>query len=350
MMKKTAVLFPGQGSHCLGMGRDFVEADPDAAALLDMAESIAGMPLRRLCFDGPMEELTRVLHLQPALTAINLICWQQLCKALPDFTPAWVGGHSLGEYSALHAAGALSAEDTIRLVTKRGELMERESAAHPGGMLAVLGLTIEEVENLLKEYNGPGTVVVANHNTPQQIIISGDQEGLECFAERCKAAGAKRVKPLQVAGANHSPLVAGAVPDFAAFMEEIAFQPPQIPLLFNVTAAPETDPAAIRSIMAKQIASRVRWQDAVSRMIEDGAEVFLELGPGSVLKGMMKKILPAGCTAVSLQADSPESLAKAAAVIRGDQAGARACPAAAESAGTARKSGSFSSCLTEPPA
>lgn len=317
-MKRTAVLFPGQGSQYLGMGRDFIDADPDAAALLDMAEAVSGMSLRRLCFDGPIEDLTRVLHLQPALTAVNLMCWQQLGKALPDFTPAWVGGHSLGEYSALHAAGVLSAEDAIRLVTRRGELMERENAVHPGGMLAVLGLTIEEVENLLAQYQGPGTVVVANHNTPQQIIISGDQEGLESFAESCKAAGAKRVKPLQVAGANHSPLVAGAVPDFAAFMEQIALQPPRIPLLFNVTAAPETDPAAIRAIMARQIASRVRWQESVTRMIEDGTEVFLELGPGSVLKGMMKKILPAGSSAVYLQADTPESLTKAAAVIQGE--------------------------------
>jgi [acyl-carrier-protein] S-malonyltransferase len=211
----------------------------------------------------------------------------------------------------------LSAEDTIRLVTKRGELMERENSAHPGGMLAVLGLTVEEVEELLKEYNGLGTVVVANHNTPQQIIISGDQEGLEHVAKICKTAGAKRVLPLKVAGANHSPLVAGAVPDFAAFMEQIAFQPPEIPLLFNVTAAQETDPAAIRAIMAKQIASRVRWQESVSQMIENGTEVFLELGPGSVLKGMMKKILPAHSSAICLQADSMESLAKAAAVIQG---------------------------------
>jgi [acyl-carrier-protein] S-malonyltransferase len=316
-MKQTAVLFPGQGSQYLGMGRAFVEADSDAAALLAMAESVSGLPLRTFCFDGPLEDLTRTLHLQPALTAVNLICWQQLGKVLPQFTPSWVGGHSLGEYAALHAAGVLSAEDTIRLVTKRGELMERENSAHPGGMLAVLGLTVEEVEELLKEYNGLGTVVVANHNTPQQIIISGDQEGLEHVAKICKTAGAKRVLPLKVAGANHSPLVAGAVPDFAAFMEQIAFQPPEIPLLFNVTAAQETDPAAIRAIMANQIASRVRWQESVSQMIENGTEVFLELGPGSVLKGMMKKILPPDSTAVCLQADSPESLAQAAAVIQG---------------------------------
>jgi [acyl-carrier-protein] S-malonyltransferase len=317
-MKKTALLFPGQGSQYLGMGKVFIDADSDAAALLDMAESLAKMPLRRLCFDGPLDELTRVLHLQPALTAVNLICWQQMQKMLPDLVPAWVAGHSLGEYSALHAAEVLSAEDTIALVTKRGQLMERENAAHPGGMQAVLGLTIEEVEAALLQYDGPGTVVVANHNTPQQIIISGDQEGLEGVAAICKAAGAKRVKALKVAGANHSPLVAGAVPDFAAFMEQITFQSPKIPVLFNVTAAQETEPNAIRTIMARQIASRVRWQESIAKMIAAGTEVFLELGPGSVLTGMMKKILPAASNAIYLQADSPESLEKAAEIIQSE--------------------------------
>lgn len=317
-MKKTAILFPGQGSQYLGMGNAFIKADSDAAALMDMAENISGFPLRKLCVDGPLEDLTRVLHLQPALTAVNLICWQQLQKALPDFTPAWVGGHSLGEYSALHAAGVLSAEDTIALVTRRGEFMERESAAHPGGMRAVLGLTIEEIESLLADYAGPGTVVAANHNSPQQIIISGDQEGLDGFSELCQANGAKKIVPLKVAGANHSPLVAGAVPAFAACMEQTDFYPPKIPLIFNVTAAPESDPVAIRAIMARQIASRVRWHESVCRMIEDGVEVFVELGPGSVLTGMMKKILPAGSTAVYVQADNPESLAKAVHVIQGN--------------------------------
>jgi len=315
-MKKTAVLFPGQGSQYLGMGKAFIEADSEAAALMDMAERVSGFPLRQLCCDGPLEQLTRVLHLQPALTAINLICWQQLRKMLPGFSPAWTAGHSLGEYSALHAAGVLSAEDTIALVTKRGEFMERENAAHPGGMRAVLGLTIEEIDKLLAQYSGPGAVVVANHNSAQQIIISGDQEGLDGFSELCRANGVKKIMPLKVAGANHSPLVAGAVPDFAACMEQTAFQPPHTPLLFNVTAAPENSPAAIRAVMAKQIASRVRWHESVCRMIEDGVDVFLELGPGSVLTGLMKKILPAGSTAVCVQADSPESLAQAAQLLQ----------------------------------
>lgn len=316
-MKKTAILFPGQGSQYIGMGQSFLEADQDAVALMDMAEEISGFPLKKLCLEGPIEDLTRVLHLQPALTAINLICWQQLKKALPDLVPAYAGGHSLGEYSALQAAGVLSAKDTMTLVTKRGEFMEREGAANPGGMLAILGLTIEEVDNLLNAYTGPGVVVVANHNAEQQIIISGDKEGLDGFSALCKENGAQKIIHLKVSVANHSPLVAGAVADFSACMAEIPFQAPRIPVLFNVTASQETDPQIIRDIMARQIASRVRWYESVHRMIEDGVEVFVELGPKTVLTGMMRKILPRKSPVLCVQADTPELLEKAAQSIAG---------------------------------
>ena len=315
-MKKTAIIFPGQGSQYIGMGREFIEADADAAALMEMAEQVSGFPLQQLCFDGPMEDLTRVLHLQPALTVINLICLQQLTRAIPNFTPAYAGGHSLGEYSALHAAGVLSAKDTLALVTKRGEFMEREGSANPGGMRAVLGLTIEEVDGLLDSYDGAGTVVVANHNSVQQVIISGDDEGLDGLSEVCKEKGAK-VIPLKVSVANHSPLVAGAVDDFSAFMDTVEFNAPQIPVLFNATAAPEQNPATIRTIMARQIASRVRWYESVNLMVEDGVEVFVELGPKNVLTGMMKKILPRKSPITCLQADSLESMEKVVAAITG---------------------------------
>lgn len=315
-MKRTAILFPGQGSQYLGMGREFIEADPEAAALMAMAENISGSPLRRLCFEGPIDELTRAVHLQPALTVINLICYQQLIRTLPDFTPAYVGGHSLGECSALYAGGILSAEDTMALVSKRGEFIEREGAANPGGMQAILGLTIDEVEQLLESYDGPGTVVAANHNSEKQVIVSGDNEGLEGLNRLCRDLGA-RVIPLQVSVANHSPLIAGAVDDFASFMETLTFDEPKIPILFNVTAAPEKDPAAIRSIMARQIVSRVRWYESINIMIDDGVEVFVELGPKNVLTGLMKKIVPRRSSIVRLQADTPESLEKVVAAIKG---------------------------------
>ncbi|ADW18533.1 (Acyl-carrier-protein) S-malonyltransferase [Desulfobulbus propionicus DSM 2032] len=315
-MKKTAIIFPGQGSQFIGMGQEFVNRDQDASVLMDLAETISAFPLRKLCFEGPLEDLTRVLYLQPALTVINLICWQQLLKLLPGFKPAFFAGHSLGEYSALHGAGVLTLEDTLALVTKRGELMEREGAAHPGGMRAVVGLAINDVEALLERFTGPGVAVVANHNTASQIVLSGDAPGLEAIGQLCAAQGAK-VIPLKVSVANHSPLVAGAVEDFAAYMNSIEFQHPQVPVLFNVTGDYEQNPSAMRNIMARQIASRVRWLSIIERMVAEGVEVVVELGPKNVLTGMMKKILPKDTPITCLQADSPEGLHKVAEVLAG---------------------------------
>jgi [acyl-carrier-protein] S-malonyltransferase len=313
-MKKTALIFPGQGSQYIGMGQDIVSQDREAATLMDLAEKISGFPIRQLCFEGPLEDLTRVLYLQPALTAINLLCWQQLQKRLPGFLPSFLAGHSLGEYSALHVAGVLTLADTLALVTKRGELMEREGAKHPGGMRAVLGLSIEEIEEFLATYAGPGVAVVANHNTAAQVVLSGDMQGLDAIGERCVVRGAK-VIPLKVSVANHSPLVAGAVEDFAAYMGGVTFHRPEMPVLFNVTGASEERPLEIKAIMARQIASKVRWLEIVNRMVAEGVEVIVELGPKNVLTGMMKKILPKNSAITCLQADTPEALDKVAAVL-----------------------------------
>ncbi len=304
-MKKTALLFPGQGSQYVGMGQSFVQENDAAQKLFAMAEDISGIPLQQLCFEGPMEDLTRVLHLQPALTAVNLACYQHLQQQLPDFKPAFVAGHSLGEYSALQAAGVLSREDTMRLVTKRGELMEREGAANPGGMRAVLGLTIAKLDQIIDGYAGDGVAVVANHNCEKQVVISGDTKGLDEVSALCSEHGGK-VIPLKVSVANHSPLVAGAVQGFAAFMDGISFQQPQVSLLFNATAKAEENPAEIRKIMARQIASRVRWFEIVQQMVDQGVEVFVELGPKTVLTGLMKKILPRKSEIKCMQADTPE--------------------------------------------
>lgn len=312
-MKKTAIIFPGQGSQFVGMGKEFLEGDSEAGELMAMAEKQSGFPLRRLCLEGPLEELTRVLHLQPAVTVTNLICWQALRRAVPELRPAFFAGHSLGEYSALCAAGVVSPEDCLALVTRRGEFMEREGASHPGGMRAVLGLTAAEVDQLLAEYDGEGVVVVANHNSEKQVVVSGDAAGLEGFSSVCGEKGAK-VIALNVSVANHSPLVAGAVEDFAAFMAGVEFRQPRVPVLFNVTAAVEDEPAAIRTIMAEQIAARVRWFDLVNRMVEAGVEVIVEVGPKNVLTGLVKKIVPKG-TVSCLQFDTPEGLAKVVAEI-----------------------------------
>ena len=312
-MKKTAIIFPGQGSQFVGMGKEFLDSDSEARALMAMAEKQSGFPLKRLCLEGPLEDLTRVLHLQPAVTATNLICWQALARALPELQPVFFAGHSLGEYSALCAAGVVSSEECLALVTRRGELMEREGASHPGGMRAVLGLTVAEIDQLLAEYGGGGVVVVANHNSEKQVVVSGDAAGLEGFSTVCGEKGAK-VIPLNVSVANHSPLVAGAVEDFAAFMAGIGFQPPRIPVLFNVTAAPEEDPVAIRAIMAEQIAARVCWFELVNRMVAAGVEVIVEVGPRNVLTGLVRKIVPKGMV-TCVQFDTPEGLAKVVAEI-----------------------------------
>ena len=304
---KTAFLFPGQGSQYVGMGQGFCEADADCNGVMELAESVCDFPLRRLCFEGPMEELTRAVHLQPAITVTNLITLTALRKAWGGEV-ACVAGHSLGEYSALCAAGVLSVEDTIRLVTRRGALMEREGQANPGAMHAVLGLTMAQVEEVIADCAGAGVVTAANHNTETQIVISGEAEALAVAGEKASALGGK-VIPLPVSVANHSPLVAGAVPDFAAFMAEIDFAQPQIPVLFNVSAAAETDSARIREMMAGQIASRVRWFEIIQAMLADGVDTFIEVGPKTVLTGMIRKIAPKG-SCKALQVDSPESLAK----------------------------------------
>jgi len=305
---KIAVLFPGQGSQYLGMGREFIETDSDCAAIMEQAEAVCDFPLRQLCFEGPMEELIRAKYLQPAITVVNLVCWRAVQKALDGrVAVSCFAGHSLGEYSALCAAGVLSVEDTMRLVARRGMLTEREALKYPGSMRAVLGLNIAEVEEIVARCGGSGVVTVANHNTEQQIVISGEVAALDAVSVMAAADGAK-VIPLAVSVANHSSLVAGAIPDFSACMAEVKFHCPLTPVYFNVLAATEQEPVVIREIMAKQIASRVRWLESMQAMIAQGVDTFIEVGPKAVLKGMMRKIAPKGYAYQALQVDTPESL------------------------------------------
>ncbi len=309
MMEKRsiAVLFPGQGSQFVGMGRQFLEADADAAKLMDLAESISSAPLRKLCLDGPMEELTRAVYLQPALTAANLICWQAVQKA--GIEADYFAGHSLGEYSALYAAGVLKIEDTLKLVSERGSLSDREGRRNPGGMQAILGLTLDEVEELLQEFSGDSIVTVANHNTESQVVISGEKETLHAVEALVDERGGRAIT-LNVSIANHSPLIAGAVPDFAEVLNETVFSPPQRPILFNVTATSETEPDIIRAIMARQLVSRVRWFELINALLEKDVRIFIEVGPKKVLSGLLKKIVPKDLCCRSFQIDTPESLLK----------------------------------------
>jgi len=307
---KIAVLFPGQGSQYIGMGSEFINSDPDCNAIMETAESVCDFPIRDMIINGPMEELTRAVHLQPSITVTNLICYCAMSKALAgNHSISCFAGHSLGEYSALCAAGVLNIEDTIRLVTQRGALMEREGIENPGGMRAVLGLTIEEIEKILADYSGGFIVTAANHNTEQQVVISGEIEGMDEVGKFIEKEGG-RVIPLNVIVANHSPLVAGAVPDFQSFMSGITFNTPQIPVYFNVSSEIQENPDIIKDMMARQIASRVRWFEIITKMMEKGVDTFIEVGPKTVLKGMIRKIAPKGFKYQALQFDTPEKFAK----------------------------------------
>ncbi len=304
-MDNAAILFPGQGSQYVGMARDFLETSAEARHLFDRAEEISGLPIKKLCLEGPMADLTRTLHLQPAVTAVNLVCWQALRRT--GLAARFVAGHSLGEYSALCAAGVLDVDDTLRLVSERGRLMEREAAANPGAMAAVLGLPMEQVEAIIAAVE-EGVVTVANFNTPQQIVISGSKEGVRKASAMVKEQGGKPV-PLKVSGAWHSPLIAGAIEDFTAFMADIPFHRPDIPVLLNVTGRPEEDPATIRKQLARQVAAMVRWVDIIEYLVDQDVRTFIEVGPKSVLSGLVKKTISADYDCRILQVDTPEKIA-----------------------------------------
>jgi [acyl-carrier-protein] S-malonyltransferase len=289
MTAKIAFLFPGQGSQYVNMGKEMAEAFAEAREVFETVDTLCRKPIRKLCFEGPLEELTLTSHLQPAVTAVNLACLAGLKKW--GVQPALVAGHSLGEYSALAAAGVLSYADTLKLVDKRGELMHRESLKKPGSMVAIMGLKIDQVSELVRQVTAPGVVAVANHNTAEQIVITGEKEPVAKAAELSEKFGGKAI-PLKVSGAWHCDLMQGAVEEFSRFMQAITFRNPQTDLIFNVTADKETDPQKIRDIMARQLVSPVRWYDSIQRMANAGMDYYVEVGPKTVLSNLLRKILP----------------------------------------------------------
>ena len=291
MTQKTAWLFPGQASQSVGMGRDLVDAYPAAAELFDRSREVLGFDLPALCFDGPMEELTETRNAQPAILLHSLAVARILTEELgqgPDF----VAGHSLGEFSAAAAVGALEAADALRVVRRRGELMFSAGQKVPGTMAAVLGLSLEEIASVCRritESGEHGRVVLANVNSPAQLVISGDVGAVEAAGSALKEAGARRVIPLPVSGAFHSPLMEVVQPDFASFLEPVPLNDPACPVVTNVTAGPVDGAERLREGFVEQLVSPVRWHDSVSWMVGQGVTRFVEVGPGNVLTGLGAK-------------------------------------------------------------
>ncbi len=288
-MSKTAYLFPGQGSQSVGMGEEFYQEYEVVREIFDMAEETAKMNISKLCFKGPMEELTQTVNLQPAVITVNLGCLAVLQKEGVGFDLC--AGHSLGEYSALNAAGVVVAEDTIKLVHKRGGLMHRESTHNRGAMHAIVGLPIAEVDALVAEVQSQGIVSVANHNSELQIVITGSPESVEKVSALAAEKGAKAI-PLKVSGAWHSELIKGAEEEFKAFLGQIPFSPPEKSITLNVTADTAATGEEIKDIMGRQLCSPVKWFDSMGKMKDAEVETFVEVGPGRVLAGLLKKILP----------------------------------------------------------
>lgn len=279
-------MFPGQGSQFPGMAKELYETNPTAREMFDRANEILGFDITEIMFNGTAEDLRQTKVTQPAVFLHSVI----LAKCSPDFKPDMVAGHSLGEFSALTAAGALDFEDGLRLVSIRAHAMQKACEANPGTMAAILALPAETIEAVCAEVDG--IVVPANYNCDGQIVISGAVDAVAEASEKLKAAGAKRALILPVGGAFHSPLMQPAAEELAAGIESVEFKTPVCPVYQNATALPTTEPAEIKKNLLSQLTAPVRWTQSVMNMIEDGAASFTESGPGKVLQGLVSKIAP----------------------------------------------------------
>lgn len=289
--RTTAFVFPGQGSQTIGMGRELAAVYPQAEQTFEEADDILGFPLSRLMWDGSEADLNDTLNTQPALYVHSMAAQRVFMHLYPDFAPASVAGHSLGEISALSAAGALSFADGLRLVRKRGELMKRAGEQSPGSMAAILGLNIPTLEKVCAEASTAGEIVqVANDNCPGQVVISGAKAAVERAIAGAKAAGAKRGIPLAVSIAAHSPLMASIQDEWDEAVNACPMVVPGIPVISNVLARPLMTIDALRTDIKAQMGSRVRWTESVREMLQSGVQAFVELGSGSVLVGLIRRI------------------------------------------------------------
>lgn len=283
-----AYVFPGQGAQFVGMGKDLYDTNPLAKELFDKANDILGYNITEIMFNGTDDQLKETKVTQPAVFLHSVI--SALCLG-DEFKPAMVAGHSLGEFSALVASGALSFEDGLRLVYARAMAMQKACEAAPGTMAAIVGLSDDKVEEICSEINTPDNVVVAaNYNCPGQLVISGSVEAVNAACEKMKEAGAKRALPLKVGGAFHSPLMQPAKDELQAAIEATSFSTPKCPIYQNVDGKPHTSPDEIKGNLIAQLTSSVRWTSDVQNMIADGATDFTECGPGKALQGMIARI------------------------------------------------------------
>lgn len=292
------LLFPGQGSQKPGMGKDLAESFPEARAVFDRADAVLGAPLSRLCFDGPADELTLTHNAQPALLAHGAAIWAVARERIGRQVRA-AAGHSLGEFTAYHAAASLTLDDALRIVRRRGELMYESGIRRPGAMAAILGAIAQPIEAVCERATDEaGLVVPANYNTPDQVVISGEVAGVERAMALAKEAGAKRAMRLNVSGAFHSPLMESAVDGLRAALDDASVAKPSFPVYANVDAAPIGTSEAGKDRLLKQLTSPVRWTEEVKALARDFPNaLFVEMGPGTVLVGLVRKIAPSIKTA-----------------------------------------------------